>query len=186
MKYIKIFGLLAVAAAVLTTFAGTASATITSGGSAYTGEIVATSSNNAFDGTVDIKCGHASFAGSTTAGATTFALNSVTFTECGGDTYSVIQNGWLRIDSSGTVYWEGTELTSQLHRSVFGFPITTHCIYKTAANPGTDVGALTEGSTSIELAGTNIPQVSTDSACGENAQWTGTYTITKPGALTID
>ena len=70
MKSVKILGLLAVAAAALMALAGPASATITSGGSAYTGEIVATSSNFEIDGSVDIKCKHSTFAGSTTAAAT--------------------------------------------------------------------------------------------------------------------
>jgi len=199
MKYFKMLGLLAVAAAALMAFAGTASATITYNGSAYTGTIEATSSNSELDGTVDVKCAKSTVAGNLSNGATTWGFDTLTFTECGSDTVSVIGNhffigpvtvidpiGNLRIDSDGTVYVEGAEVTVQVHRSVFGFPVTTHCIYRTAANPGTDVGDLIEGSTFIALSGANIPQVSTDGGCGSNAQWTGFYKITKPGALTVD
>jgi len=182
-KHLKMLGLLAVAAAALMAFAGTASATITSGGSAYTGEIAATSTNSELDGSVDIKCNHAMFAGSTTAGATAFALTTVTFTGCGSDTWSVLKNGSMKISSSGTISWDGFELTTQTHRTVFGFPVTTHCIY---ATNNTTIGTLTEGTAQIHLMGTNLPQTPTDGGCGENAQWTGTYTITKPGALTVD
>jgi len=183
MRYLKTLTMLVVTAAALTAFAGTASATITSGGSAYTGEIVATSTNSELDGTIDVRCDHSSLAGSTTAGATTFAVTSLTFSECTADTYTAIKNGSLRFDSNGTIFWEGTELTVQLHRVVFGFPITTHCIYATS---GTDIATLAEGTDQINLIGTNIPQKATDSGCGSNAQWTGSYTIVKPGALTID
>ena len=192
MKYVKMLGLLAVAAAAMMAFAGTASATVTYNGSAYTGTIEATSTNSNLDGTIDVACSHSVVAGSTASGATTSAITTLTFTGCGADTVSPVEDktnknfGYLSIDSNGTISAEGTEVTVQVHRSVFGFPVTTHCIYKTATKPGTDVGTLTEGTTSIELAGTNIPQVSTDGGCGANAQWTGTYTITKPGALTID
>ena len=48
MKYVKMLGLLAVAAAALMAFAGTASATtVTSGGVTYTGEIAASAEGHA-------------------------------------------------------------------------------------------------------------------------------------------
>ena len=184
MKYVKMLGLLAVAEAALMAFAGTASATITSGGSAYTGEISASSSNSELDGTVDVKCKSSTVAGTTTSGATSSSVSTLDFTECGADTVSVVKNGSLSISSAGSVSSSGAEVTVQVHRSVFGFPVTTHCIYSTGA--GTTVGTLTEGTTTIHLLGTNIPQVATDGGCGSNAQWTGTYTISKPGALTVD
>ena len=187
MNQVKMLGLFVVAAAALIAFAGTASATITSGGSAYTGHLHFESSSWHLDaGPITLSCKSHTLTIPVPWGSTTSSISSMTLTECGSDTVSVTTPGSLRIDSNGTVYFEGTEVTAQAHRTVFGFPVTTHCIYRTAANPGTDIGALTEGTTSIEMAGTNIPQVSTDGGCGSNAQWTGTYTITKPGALTID
>ncbi|HEX5983192.1 MAG TPA: hypothetical protein VFY69_03200, partial [Solirubrobacterales bacterium] len=175
MKYVKMLGLLAVAAAAMMAFAGIASATVTSGGSAYTGEISASSTNSELDGTVDVKCKQSTVAGSTTSGATSSSISTLTFTECGSDTVSVVKKGSLSISSSGGVTSSGAEVTVQVHRSIFGFPITTHCIYATGA--GTEVGQLTEGTTTIHLLGTDIPRLSTDSGCGENSQWTGTYTI---------
>jgi len=185
MKYAKMLGLLAVAAAALMAFAGTASATVTYNGSAYTETIEATSTDSRLDGSVDVACGHSTIACSITGGATEATISSLTFTECGSDTVNIINKGSLKISSTGTVTSVDAEVTVQLHRTVFGFPVTTHCIYATG-KAGTNVGTLEEGTDKIILSGTKIPQVSTDSGCGSNAQWTGTYTISKPGALTID
>jgi len=189
MKYAKILGLLAVAAAALMAFAGTASATITVNGSAYSGHIEATSTNTELDGTVDVKCAKSIVTGNVSNGATTSAVTTLDFTECGSDTVEVTRGGSLRVDSSGTVYSEDAEVTVTVHRSIFGFPVTTHCEYVTAKNPGTDIGTLTEhvSPPQVHLIGANIPQTETDSGCGANAQWTGTYTFTTPtGAITVD
>jgi len=184
MKYPKILGLLVVAAAALMAFAGTASATITYTGSAYTGEIAADSSSAELDGTVDLKC-DLEVKGSITNGQTTIPLSTVHFTNCGPDTMSVINNGYWRFDSNGTLYWEELEVTVLTHRSIFGFPVTTHCILFTHPNPGTDVGTLTEGTDTIHLTGTDLTRRSTDSGCGSTSLLTGTLTITKPGPLVV-
>jgi len=201
MRHIKMLGLLTVAAAAMMASAGTASATITSGGSAYTGEIVASSTNFEMDGVIDIKCKQSTLAGSASSGATTFAINSMGFTECGSDTVMHIPNtevilkdptihstdyGSLAVASDGTISLEFAYITVQVHRTVFGFPVTTHCLYETDFLTGTDIGKLTEGTTNITIASANIPQKPTDTSCGTSAQWTGNYTISKPGALTID
>ena len=201
MKYLKMLGLLAVAAASLMAFAGTASATITNGGGAYDGPLVSSSSNSELDGSVDVKCKSSVVEGSVEKGNTSGTISNLSFTECGGDTVTPIPitevisseptvhktyYGSLAVASNGTVTSSGAEVTVQLHRSIFGFPITTHCIY---ATNNTAVGTLTEGVNPavIHLSGTNIPQKPTDSACGESAQWTGTYTVSTPtGAITVD
>jgi len=190
MKYIKTLGLLAVAAAALMAFAGTASATITSpAGTSYGGEIVASSSNSELDGSVDVKCKASTVKGKpSSTGDTSGSITSLTFTECGADTVSVINMGTLRLEKQGggwiTVSSTGAEVTVQVHRSVFGFPVTTHCIYATS---NTAVGTLSEGTNwHIALSGTNIPQKATDGGCGSNAQWTGTYSGTTPSSLFVD
>ncbi|HEX5984271.1 MAG TPA: hypothetical protein VFY69_08700, partial [Solirubrobacterales bacterium] len=84
--------------------------------------------------------------------------------------------------------WSGAEITVQLHRSVFGFAVTTHCIY---TPDNTDLGTFTGSATTkatakLDLIGPNLPQKTTDSACGSSAQLTGSYTFTSPDYLDMD
>ncbi|HEX5983253.1 MAG TPA: hypothetical protein VFY69_03510 [Solirubrobacterales bacterium] len=186
MSYIKKIGLVTVATTALMVFAGTASATVTYNGSAYTGEISATSTNFEMDGTIDVKCSHSVIAGSTTGGATSYSLSTLTFSECGGDTVTVVNPGTLTYSNNTdtkVILATGSHVTVQVHRWIFGFPVTTHCTY---ATNNTAVGHMTNGEAKYKLYGANIPQKPTDSACGENTQWTGEYTIINPGALTVD
>lgn len=186
MKYVKSLGLLVIAAAILMAFAGSASAIITSEGKAYNGEIEAKSFNSESGGEYDWHCLNIVVKGTSKNNETTYPLSSVAFNECGVDTVTVLKNGSWRFASNGTLFWEALEFTVQLHRKVFGFPITTHCIYASAASPGTDIGDLTEGTATIDLNGAELPGIATDAACGEAAEMTGEVSITKPGALTID
>jgi hypothetical protein len=183
MKYMKMLGLLAVAAAALMAFVGTASATVTSTGAIYTGNIHAHSSNTSLDGSVKVSCTGSTVEGYVNNGSTTGSVSVLTFTGCGNDTVSVLQKGSLTIGSSGTATSTGAEVTVQLHRTVLGFPITTHCIYKTN---NTDVGTLTEGNTPIlHIGSAPIPEVATDGACGNDAVWTGSYHVTQPHNLEV-
>jgi len=180
MKYVKMLGLLAVAAAALMAFAGTASATITSPeGTPYDGPMSATSSNTSLDGSVDIACSSSTVSGEVNNGETEGEITTLDFTECGNDTVKVVANGKLTILEK-KVYSKSTVVTVTLHRTIFGFPITTHCEYATPVTK-THVGNLT-GPNTISLIGAVIPQKPTDSACGANAEWTGSYTINTPEA----
>ncbi|HEX5984407.1 MAG TPA: hypothetical protein VFY69_09400 [Solirubrobacterales bacterium] len=185
MKYLKMSGLLAAAIAALLALAGTASATITSpAGTAYSGTIEATSTNNEFDFTVDMKCGHSAFAATITEGATSGPVTDLSFGECGSDTITVLNNGTLSIASDGTVNLGGAEFTWTWHRNLFGFPVTFHCIYAFGS-----IGTLTEGATPavIHSGSSELQRKTTDSGCGETAIWTGTYTVSEPaGAITVD
>jgi hypothetical protein len=188
MKYMKMLGLLAVAAAALMAFVGTASATVTSpAGTAYAGNIVSSSSNTSLDGSVKVSCTSSTVEGDpSSAGATSGTISKLTFANCGNDTVKVNANGSLAISSSGTVTSTGAEVTVQLHRTVLGFPVTTHCIYKTN---NTSVGTLTEGVSPavLHIGSSPIPEVATDGACGNDAVWTGSYTVSTPsGAITVD
>jgi hypothetical protein len=183
MKYVKILGLLAVTATALMAFAGTASATITSpAGTKYGGEIIATSTNFEFDSTVDITCSHSEVKGKpTSAGATNITLTTLTFTGCSRST-TTTATGTLAIASDGTVRSTGARVTMQT--TIFGFPV--HCIYKTE---NTVVGKLTENVAPAKwhIGSAPIPQEETSSLCGEDAEWTGTFTVTKPAtAIVID
>lgn len=192
MKYLKTLGLLAIAAAALTAFAGTASATLTSPtGTAYTGEISATSTNMHTSGTVKMACKHSLIVSSHTGGATTGAVSTLSFSECVPDTVTIISNGSLNIAAGvGGVVSEGMEVTKLTHKTVLGFPITAHCIYATAPT-GTSIGTITDshktGGHAIIHVHANLMRTATDSACGEDpATWTGTYTVNKPSTLYAD
>jgi hypothetical protein len=187
MKCFKSLGLLAVVALATLAVAGTASATITSpAGTAYSGTLKATSTSFSLDGSVKVSCSSAAYEGNVDKGATAIALSSVTFGGCGVDTWSVLAKGSLTIGSEGTVKSTGLELTTQMHRFVLGFPVTTHCIYKTN---NTAMGTLTEGvSPPVHHIGSApVPEVATDAACGNDAVWTGTFTVSTPSsAIVVD
>jgi len=188
MKYAKMLGLLAIAVAASMALVGTASATITSPpGTVYNGHFEMTSTNTELDGTVDIKCKHVIITGDIVNGSTTAAVTTLDFKECGPDTYLTTRGGYLRLDSNGTAYLEDAEFTVLMHRTVFGFPVTTHCEYFTQVSPGTDIGTLTEGVSppQVHLIGINLAKTPTDSACGENSQWTGTFTFTTPATAIV-
>jgi hypothetical protein len=196
MKYMKMLGLLAVAAAALMAFAGTASATVTYNGAAYGGEIVATSSNTTLHGSVTIECKKSEVKGSITAGATSGTITTLTFGECGPDTVTVVDSkekatahgGTLSVSNiAGTteadVRSTGARVTVVVHRTVLGFPVTSHCIY---ATNNTDIGNLTQHTDVLDIGSSPIPRITTDGSCGETSVWTGSYTITKPGVITVD
>jgi hypothetical protein len=185
MKHLKTLGSLAVAAAALMVFAGTASATITApAGTAYSGAFSATSTNNTLHFSVTVECKHSTLGATISEGATSGPVTNLSFTQCGTDTVTVLKNGTLSIASDGTVSLTGSEFTSTWHRTVLGFPLTTHCIY-TFGN----IGTLTEGATPpvIDIGSSQITRLPTDGACGETAVWTGSFTLSEPaGAITVD
>lgn len=202
MKLTKLLGLLAVAAAALMAVVGTASATeLTSpkGTKLGVGAVVKAESEGGItlDGAVNISCKQAAGEGEiTNAGGQTATVNGlpnlVTYQECGNDTVSVISTGSGELHSlgngTGTLTSSGVEVTVMLHRTVFGFPITTHCIYVTE---NTHVGTLkdssvTGGKATAEIGSSAIPQVPTDGACGETAELTGNAVVTSPETLYID
>lgn len=185
MKYVKMFGLLVIGAAAPMAFAGTASATITSpAGTAYTGNIQMTAPLVEFETGGNVKC-HSVLEGSVTKGETTVPITKLVFSACGSDTFSVLKKGHMFIASNGTVSLSGTEYTKMLHRTIFGFPLTTHCILRLE---NTSIGTLTEGVSPAEVhfGSSVIPNVETDGECSD-AVITGDYTVTTPsGAITVD
>ncbi|HEX5984055.1 MAG TPA: hypothetical protein VFY69_07615 [Solirubrobacterales bacterium] len=208
MKYIKMLGLLALAASALMVLAGTASAKLTeaAGDEVEAGDAIhAVAVNTSLDGAVNIECAESTVSGEFTEnGGTTATTNTLTFTECNKDTVTLVKTGSLTIESNGTVKSTGAEVTVQIHRTVFGFPVTTHCVY---ASSGTAIGTLEESSTvvkevhnpgmeneektfggtaKINIASSGLGQIPTDGACGENSQWTGSYTVTTPDYLDVD
>jgi hypothetical protein len=191
MKYIKMLGLLAAMAAALMAFAGTASAKLTeaSGDPVDNGEAFRAGGDFGLDGSIDIYCIFSTMEGSVTAaGGTSIKLSSLTFSNCGTDTVTALAKGTLSINSFNEVFSTGAEVTAQLHRSIFGLPITTHCIYSTS---NTNIGSLIESNEAeskaiILLNSFWVPQKATDSACGETATWTGGYFVHQPSLLYVD
>jgi hypothetical protein len=183
MKYAKILGLLAVAAAALMAFVGSASATITApAGTAYTGNLHLTGTGIAFTTGGSVACNHSTLIGSVTNGGTKVPITSLSFNECGSSTVSVPKLGYMSIASDGTVTVSETEYTKLTHNIFIG---TKHCILKFE---NTVFGILTEGVNPAPLHTDTytVPHVETDASCSE-AVLHGDYTAIEPtGAITID
>ncbi len=206
MKYLKILGLAAIAAAALMAFvgAGTASATTLTctepAGTKVTcpaGTLIhATSEGHAvLDSSVlgNIECestvqGKTSNAGGT-AETVKGNIEALTFEPCTENPVVVVlAKGSLEIhtegtnaNNNGTLTSTGTEVTIEK----FGF----HCIFKTSA---TDLGKVT-GSTTTKATATldisaTIPRTGGRSGafCGASAPWTGSYKIDTPDWLDVD
>jgi hypothetical protein len=181
MRYLKMLGLLVMAVAALTAFASTASATFTSPpGTVYSGSVKATSSNISLDGSVKVACKKSTLEASINSGATSGAVSKWSLTECGNDTLIEEDEGSLRIESNGTTFSTGWAFTVQLHRTVLGFPITTHCTYETN---NTHIGVTTFHQWPwIIHVDAVLEETPTDGACGNDAVLTGSYTGTTPSA----
>jgi hypothetical protein len=192
MKYIKLLGLLAVAAAALMAFASTASATLTGGT-----EISAESSHFLLTGSLSFTCKKSTFDVAVTTSHPNHTSGPVTnlkFEECGKDTIDVLSYGTFTMtDSDGTtgsLYLTGAEITVLTHRPLIE---TVHCIYKTT---NTYIGTFTEshhdpgpGSYSkatFHFNSVSLERVSTSFGCGTHATWDGTYEITAPATLALD
>lgn len=184
MKHAKMLGLFATAAVAVMAFAGTASATLTEspGDPVDEGDTIHAEST---DTTVNVGYGAAKCALSTITvvgsknGGTAGTFETLRFFGgCAFDTVPVLNQrhaGTLAISSGGTITTSGAEITVQVHRTIFGFPVTTHCTYKTE---GADIGAL-EGGTEPEIQiSASIPAAETDGAC-KNLEWRGSYDVTQ-------
>lgn len=186
MKYLKMLGLLAVAATALMAFAGSAAASVLTSpeGTTYTSSIVATSTNSVLHGSfVTVSCSHSEAKGKVeqhgvVKGATVNAggkVSSLTFTGCNYDT-TVKNEGSLEVTSGNNVISTGASV--EIHTSV-GL-----CVFTTN---GTSVGTLTEGaSASLDINSSKIPRTSGSFLCGSSGTWTGSYDLTTPNSLWVD
>lgn len=208
MKYLKILGLAAVAAAAVMAFAGTASATILTSPAntqlpagteinshlvekgkavlkAEFGEVVCEES------VVEGKTSNAGGATETVKGS----ISSLSFTKCNCEV-KVLANGELEIHSiagtdNGTLTGKGTEVTTSCP-SVFG---QQHCIWSTTTKAGgaTDLGTLvgsktgTEETAKLKAENAQITHIGgTSFLCGEFGSWTAEYEVTTPKPLFVD
>jgi hypothetical protein len=198
MKYVKILGLLAVAAGAMMAFAGAASATVATSpaGTPYTGKIHATSVGHAIlHGPlgIEVQCNStvegtisSHGAGVTVKGT----ISSLTFTNCtNGYAVSVLNKGSLEAhtdpaDPAGTS-GNGT-LTSTGAEVTVSTPLGFNCLYKTNA---TDIGTLTgskttKGNAVLDITAA-IPRSGHSAFCGGSGEWTGSYKVNTPGYFDI-
>jgi hypothetical protein len=187
MKYVKILGLLAVAAAALMAFAGVASAdqvSTSTGGAAATPTVHATSVGHAIlhnpiakiecNSTVEGKV-ESHGAGKVVKGK----ITKLTFEPCTNSWHvTPILNGELELEATsnynGNVYSVGTTVETTR------FGIT--CLYATTTT--TKIGTFTGGLDAKLDIEANIPFHGGSSFCGSTATaWTGTYTVNTPAGL---
>jgi hypothetical protein len=186
MKYVKMLGLLAVAAAALMAFAGTASATtVTSpAGTLYTSNIAATAGATELVGSfTTVKCSSSSVSGSVkTHGAGVTAegpISALSFSGCNFPV-TVKKEGTLIAHATsggnGTLTSSGAEVI--VHTSV------GECVFTTSS---TDIGTLKGGTPAkLEIASAAINRTGGSFLCGSTAKWSGTYTVNTPGSLFLD
>ena len=184
MKYVKMLGLLAVAAAALMAFAGTASATTFTSNEGETPSLAATSTNSKLDGAfVTVECSHSEAKGKVEAhGAGVNAsgnISSLTFTGCNYTT-TVETAGSLSINSSNSVSSTGAKVS--IATSVGTCVFTTN---------NTTVGSLTESSETggkavLDINSAKIPRTGGNFLCGSSGTWTGNYTVNTPSTLNVD
>jgi hypothetical protein len=187
MKHIKMLGLAVMAAAAFMAFAGSASAapTLTSpAGTEYTGTIESTASGSLLlkAGFANITCTASTVSGtvsSNTEAEASGAISTLTFSNCGSATVTTITKGSLTILPSGAVSGSGSEVTVGISS------LGTSCIYGTKT--GTALGTLVGGTPAKMTIKANLPLVKTASGfgCASPAEWSGSYTVTKPSTLLL-
>ncbi len=209
MKYVKMLGLAALAAAALMAFVGasTASATVLCKtkvnakgncpkGWGYSGEIHAVSESEEPTLTgelMNVHCPESTVTGNTTEGTAVStetpngAITALTFGPEGkcNCPVVVVEKGSLEVHAkddlgNGTVTSTGARITITC-TTIFG---KVHCEYKTnATDLGTLTGSTTTGSTATIDITANIPIVKTDELCGSLAVWHAKYLITTPDPI---
>jgi hypothetical protein len=195
MKYVKMLGLLAVAAAALMAFAGTASATLLTSptGTSYTDKIVAKSEGHAkllntelgttieCESTVEGKI-ESHGTGVTASGK----ITKLTFEPCTNSYHvTATQLGELVLHyvSSGTGQLTSNETIVTTTR--FGLV----CNYETS---GTTIGHVTDshktgGKATLDISASIPIGAGSSSLCGTaNAHWSGSYLVETPSTLYID
>lgn len=185
MKYLKMFGLAALAAALMAFFAvGTASAATLEGeGSVMkNGDTISAESSHVVlhPPFGSITCAKSTVSGEITdAHHVTGKITTLSFSSCNA-TVTVLKPGTLTIGSGGLLTGSGQEVTVNY--------IGTHCIFSTN---GTELGTVTNSSSTgghavLDIKAT-IPRTAGSSGafCGSTAQWTGSYTVTKPAKLNV-
>jgi hypothetical protein len=187
MKYLKMLGLAAVAAAALMAFAGPASATqLTSpvGTQLPAGTTIhaVSKGHSVLDSLIGkIEC-NSTLQGKTSnaSGATIeAAISTFTFGACTTATVHVIKSGSLKIASTGGGNGSVTSTGAEWTVVTFGI----HCIFSTN---NTSIGTITGGNPAVLNISATMPVTGTSGPfCGTSAPWTGSYEITTPNPLFV-
>ena len=189
MKYVKMLGLLAVAAAAMMAFAGVASATtVTSpAGTLYTSTLKASSTNTTLHNAVGtISCSSSVEGKVESHGAKVPAsgkLSALSFTNCvGGSVHNAtIKPGTLSVTASATNVGTASSSGATVMVTMFG----VECGYTTEATP---VGTVTGGEHAKLDISASLKR--TEGAggvfCGSTGNWTGDYTVSTPTVLHLD
>ncbi len=191
MKYIKMLGLAAVAAAALMAFVGASTASaaaLYSGASKVgTGTKVESTGTNAVlkAGFATITCGHSEVDGKVeNAGGVgvpvSGAINRLTFTECNA-TVNVLKKGELIVHHAGGLNGTVTSVGAEVTVATAG----TSCTYGTPT--ATDIGTLS-GTTSGDAvinANAALTRVAGGFLCANPATWTANYTVSTPTPLHV-
>ncbi|HEX5984426.1 MAG TPA: hypothetical protein VFY69_09495 [Solirubrobacterales bacterium] len=189
MKYVKMLGLLAVAAAALMAFAGAASATEVTSETGSTPNIHATSIDTELHGEAfSVGCDHSTVEGNlethSATGTAKGEIDVLTFTGCDYPV-TVKAKGSLEVHKDtkvGAETGDGILTSSGAVITIHG-PFGINCEYETN---NTEVGTLTGGHDAIIHVDTSaIPRVRDSAFCGNFGEWTGTYTVTHPTTLEV-
>ena len=208
MKYVKMLGLAAVAAAALMAFVGASSASAavlcknntTTGGctEAYAKETVIESKLVAGKKAVlkttfkNVECEESAVGGKTeNAGGKGVAVEgkvtTLTFGKCNCEVkvlnepgpYGSLAVNWVAASDNGTLTATGQEVTVTCS-TLFG---NVHCIYKTNA---THLGKLTGGNPAkLNAEEAPVEKLTTNVLCSEQALWTAEYEVTAPKPLYV-
>lgn len=210
MKYVKMLGLLAIAAAAMMAVPGIASATILTSPvnvKLENGEKIhaVSEGSTTLDGPVAITCKKSTVQGKiTTSGgvATTVKgpIEELTFEECGTNDVKVVQKGELIVHTEYTKEANGEELEKTTNTgngtlTSNGAEVTIEvtslgisCIYTTSNTP---IGILTGskntgGTATLDINSSAIPRTGHSVFCGGSAKWTGSYEVKIPDYLDVD
>ncbi|HEX5988909.1 MAG TPA: hypothetical protein VFY75_01680 [Solirubrobacterales bacterium] len=187
MKYVKMLGLLAVAAASLMAFAGNASASqLTSpSGTIYSGEFKATGGTIELHGEAfSVNCKTSSMAGNVTEQGSGITIKIPFSFQLGSCSFPVT------ITVSGTLIFHVRIIPPRIKVTVTGLKFTIHgpfginCLYE--ANE-TELGTLTEGTTAkLDIESALIPRTGDSAFCGSFGELTGSLTVNTPDTLLAD
>ena len=194
MKYVKILGLLAVAAAAMMAFAGSASATTLTSpkGVTYTGPIIAEAEGHAIlhNPAAKIECAstvHGNVEKHGTGVTVEGTISTLDFTGCTGS-WTVTGTGgtliahWITGTNNATLTSTGATVTA------VNDSLGITCRYATSATHiGTLTGAANDESHATLHINASIPFHSGSIFCGSgNSAWTAAYTVTTPKGLIVD
>jgi hypothetical protein len=193
MKYMKMLGLVAVAAMALMAFgAGSASATTLfknatehyPAGTTIEASQVGSGSLKDTSGNTIVTCTGGDISGKTdiTSGESiSGALATLKFTNCTSEVHTM-KTGSLSITHiSGTTNGTVTSIGSEVKITVFG----TECLYGTGA--GTHLGTLTGGAPATLKVNTIVTEQEPKKfLCPDDARWEATFAVTKPNPLYVE